>query len=558
MLLSLLISSVLIAATDQPQSGYWRAWLDCPGGELPFGLWLEKAAGNAESAQSQPVTWRGQILNDTERIEIPRVSIVADELWLEMSHYDSRIQARVLHAGKRLEGFWVKRRGQDRFSKLAFYATYHDEREPAPRFKSWESAGSTSVANFGGRWAVRFGQSEDLAVGVFKQSDDYQLTGTFLTTLGDYRFLAGQVAGATMRLSCFDGAHAFLFHASMLPGGELQGDFWSSAHWHETWKASRNADIELADSFEQTVWTGDQTTAALEYPDLNGELRSLRDEFTRGKVQILQIFGSWCPNCHDEGAYLGELQRRYQDRGLNIVGLAFELTDDLERNTEQLRRFQKLHQADYRILIAGPSDKAEATKALPVVDRIRSYPTTIFMDHRGRVRAVHSGFSGPATGDAHKKLRHKFEVLLESLFQEAEEQNLNFPGHLQSMTPVLLVESIEPCLDFWMRRLGFQKTAEVLEGQELGFVLLQREGVEIMLQSRKSMENDLPQLGSGKFHNPNLLYLRVADLQPFLKALEGVPVVQELRRTDYGAQEIFVRGPAGNVLGFAAFDRSDE
>ena len=135
---------------------------------------------------------------------------------------------------------------------------------------------------------------------------------------------------------------------------------------------------------------------------------------------MLVIFGSWCPNCNDATRLLVELDRKYRDRGLSIVGLAFEMTCELERDARQVRRYAEHHGIDYPLLAAGVSDKAEASKTLPLLDRIRSYPTTIFLHGDGRVRAVHQGYTGPATGAANDRLRADFRELIEELLAESE------------------------------------------------------------------------------------------------------------------------------------------
>jgi hypothetical protein len=123
---------------------------------------------------------------------------------------------------------------------------------------------------------------------------------------------------------------------------------------------------------------------------------------------------------------------------------------------------------------------------------------------------------------------------------------------MRKLTPVLFVEAIEPCLPFWVGRLGFEKTVEVPAGDALGFVILVRGTVEVMLQSRASVAGDLPALSRGLFASDGLaLYLEVDDLGPILKAVEGCEVVVPERRTPYGAHEIGVRAPGGFTVLFA-------
>ncbi len=122
---------------------------------------------------------------------------------------------------------------------------------------------------------------------------------------------------------------------------------------------------------------------------------------------------------------------------------------------------------------------------------------------------------------------------------------------MKKLTPALFVEKIEPCLAFWVDRLGFQKTVEVPEGNELGFVILVRDNVEVMLQSRASVAKDVPALAAET--SRSFLYVEVDKLAPILERLQGADIVVPVRKTSYGATEIAVRDPAGNVVAFAEF-----
>ena len=123
---------------------------------------------------------------------------------------------------------------------------------------------------------------------------------------------------------------------------------------------------------------------------------------------------------------------------------------------------------------------------------------------------------------------------------------------MKRLTPVLLVDEIEPCLAFWTDRLGFQKVAEVQHGDRLGFVILVRDGVQIMYETRALMAEDLPELASGATPGSMILYIDVSNIEQTVEALDGVDVVVPLRQTNYGRAEIYVREPAGNVVAFTA------
>ncbi len=126
---------------------------------------------------------------------------------------------------------------------------------------------------------------------------------------------------------------------------------------------------------------------------------------------------------------------------------------------------------------------------------------------------------------------------------------------MKKLTPVLVVEEIEPCLKFWVDRLGFQKTAEVPEGSKLGFVILAKDNVEIMYQSRASVNKDVPAFAGLKLSPSTFLYIEVEKLDPILERLKGAEVEVPERKTFYGAREIGVREPGGNHVLFAEFQR---
>jgi thiol-disulfide isomerase/thioredoxin len=398
----------------------FNAWLETPGGHLQFGLDLEQEADGA---------WSAFLVNGEERIAVPKVEFDGKELLLEIPHYDSRIRAHAVprlyshekgtdgqiremiyaSTGDCLEGEWEKRRSESEVARLPFRALQPPQWIPC----TW---GQVSYDAFGGRWSVDFETDDELAVAVFHSASRFcELRGTFLTATGDFRYLSGWQTAEAFGLSCFDGAHAFLFSAKPREDGTLAGDFWSGNWHHETWTAKRDENAQLADPFAQTRWNGTTKLADLTFPDLDGKKHSL-GEFA-GKATLLVVFGSWCPNCNDEAKVLAELDAKYKERGLCILGLAFELTGEPARDAEQVRIFANRHELTLPFFLCGTADKDEATKALGLVDRVRAFPTTIFVGADGLPKAIHSGFAGPATGEEHQKLRRDFEARIEALLR---------------------------------------------------------------------------------------------------------------------------------------------
>jgi thiol-disulfide isomerase/thioredoxin len=434
-----------LQAVGQPPAipdGYWNAWLESPGGALPFGLELRRPRGVDLNAPGDEV-WSAALINGPECIEISEAIWLMDtdgasETWtleLRFPHYDSVIRCQTALEGSMLSGQWVKTSSKDKLTQMSFQARYAGESDPQPlalnRFRPRPYPPGAQAPSLAPRYRVQFESSKDPAVGIFEVSEQQVVHATFLTTTGDYRYLAGNLDAGGLRLSCFDGAHAFLFTAERVPGRQvhgglatLSGHFYSRDTWHESWHAEPDAKIELPDPWqevglkpeaERPDWRRFQATA------LDGSRVELGKLAQPGQARLLVLFGSWCPNCHDEHRYLKELYAKYAARGLAITSLAFELGGDRKRDLAQLARYQSAMQLPWPIvLVADSTDKKLAAQAFPIVEEVKSYPTTLFIDASGAIRAVHSGFSGPATGAAYERLQRSFEEKVEALFTVAK------------------------------------------------------------------------------------------------------------------------------------------
>ena len=147
---------------------------------------------------------------------------------------------------------------------------------------------------------------------------------------------------------------------------------------------------------------------------------SLEDERFKNKVVLVQIMGSWCPNCLDESKYYSEFYKENKDKGLEIVALAFEYAKTKEKAFNSIARMQDRVGIEYSILLAqyGTSNKAQAQEKLPMLNHVLSYPTTIFVDKKGLVRKIHTGFNGPATGDKYMSFQKEFEDFVNHLLKE--------------------------------------------------------------------------------------------------------------------------------------------
>jgi thiol-disulfide isomerase/thioredoxin len=227
-------------------------------------------------------------------------------------------------------------------------------------------------ARVAGRWAVVFTDSDgsrEKGVGEFTQTGDH-VTGTFLAETGDHRYLEGQVRGKELFLSTFDGSHVFLYHAAVTADGALQGDFWSGLTGHETWTGVRDRKAALPDAYAVTHMKDPAQRFTVSFPDQSGKPTSLDDPQFRGKVLIVTLAGSWCPNCHDEAAFLEPFYREYRARGVEVVALMFEYFGDFAQAAEATQRFRRHYGIDYTTLIAGNLEQGGCGDELPMLDRV--------------------------------------------------------------------------------------------------------------------------------------------------------------------------------------------
>ncbi len=401
MMAMLLWSSCDNSADYTPAAGLWRATVTVPGGELPFHIEFL-----GEGDQRQAV-----LINGEERVPIQEMTFSPEGLALRLPAFNSTIQGKLQN--DRIDGTLTLVKSGGNEQVMPFTATFADE----ARFA--ESTSKTAI-DVSGRWQVSFldaSRNRTPAIGEFKQQGK-KVYGTFLTETGDYRFLEGVVDDSVMHLSCFDGAHAFLFRAKLNNNNVLEGDFWSGTKWHETWTAERNDDASLSDPYALTYIKDGYDRLDFTFPDSKGKPVSLKDEMYQGKVVLVVLSGSWCPNCHDKAAFLSPFYKKYREQGLEIICLMYEHYDDFARDAVQVDRFGKKFDIDYQLLVAGSSDKVKAAKTLPMLNKVISYPTTIFLDKKGNVRKIHTGFSGPGTGEYYERHIAGFTTTVEKLLAE--------------------------------------------------------------------------------------------------------------------------------------------
>ncbi len=370
-----------------------------PGGDLPFGLEIERE-------QDQDIAW---LVNGPERVRVSEVSIDGDRVSMQMPGYPHRLEATLSDGRLSGEVLFMRPGGETLRVRLI-----------AERDKPWrffpDSPGQAS--DFSGRWALDFTNPETgrqrSAIAVLSQQDG-EVNGTVLRNSGDERYLAGQVRGNTLMLSRFDGGSAILYLARIDDAGGIEGEYRGASGAFDRFTGRRDATAELEEEGLMSI-REDGEKLAFSFPDLDGNPVSLADERFRDKVVIVTIGGTWCPNCHDEAVFLREFLAGRRERGLEVVQLMFEYTDDPAEARALARGFAKEYRIDYPVLVAG--SYGDVSKALPIIEKFYAYPTMLVLDRQGNVVHTHTGFSGPATGEAYTRFAAEFGVLMDGLLEE--------------------------------------------------------------------------------------------------------------------------------------------
>jgi len=151
---------------------------------------------------------------------------------------------------------------------------------------------------------------------------------------------------------------------------------------------------------------------------LEGKTITLTDKKFENKPVIIQIMGSWCPNCMDESAYLSGVYKEYQKQGLEIIALAYEKTNDYEISKKQVTRLKTKFDIRYEILITSLTGKEKASESMAALNKIIAFPTTIFLNKQHDIVKIHTGFSGPATGNDYLAFKQKTEALINQLIKQ--------------------------------------------------------------------------------------------------------------------------------------------
>lgn len=352
------------------------------------------------------------IINAGEKITVDDIQQKGDSLLINLPFFEAKLNLQ--KTGNGYKGIWYKR------------TSIGDQSVPIKIEEGSERlvlSGAKAKYNVSGRWSVVFTKvdgKEYNAIAEFDQLGD-SLRGTFLTATGDYRYLEGVVKNDSLVMSTFDGTHAYFFSAKIMHDGKIgRGVFASGPAYKEVWVAVKDSLGSIDESKAQMQLKGVENKLHFRFPDLDSNLVGITDERFKNKVVVVQIMGSWCPNCMDETAFLSEYYSKNASRGVEVIGLAYEYINDFVIARKNLMRFKNKFNVQYPMLITGvtSADSLRTEKTLPEMTQIKAFPSMILIGKDGIVRKTHAGYAGPATGIHHQAFKKKFQEDIDALLAE--------------------------------------------------------------------------------------------------------------------------------------------
>ena len=387
--------------------GWYRAVLEidpAAGAELPFFLYLP--------AGGEP----GVLLNDGEKVPIEHrwrdrqveISLVNYE-WTIRAELDGQgdLVGRLVATHPVYKG--ELRAGETEVS-LPLRARQVARPDPAARFAL---EGSGPPADFAGSWRIvpetplDHSASQGVVYKAVLAQQAGEVRGDLIIDTGDLRFLGGNARGGSLALGTIDGSHFALLRATLEGPDRMTGELYLMRN-RSRFVGERRTDLSYTD-----------VQRPLGDVDLTGwEVPALAEERYRGKPVIVEIFGTWCTNCNDAVAMLGELYRTYHPQGLEVLGLAVEFTDDPAYAKRLVDRYAKRHQVPWQ-LVAITGDEQLGALLVPFDPDSFSVPITLFVRRDGKVAGGHRGYVGPTGGPDHAALRAEFERLTRTIVEPA-------------------------------------------------------------------------------------------------------------------------------------------
>jgi len=298
------------------------------------------------------------------------------------------------------------------------------------------SADTAAAPQISGSWDMRRvpqevkTASDNQTWNLFLRQSGAEVSGSILRVDGDTGFLVGRWQSGRLVLSHFAGQGPLLFEAKLNADGTLAIALNRGGNYIAVRKSEARAK-GVPDPPDPTRYTSvkDPTVPfRFSFPGLDGKIVSNTDPQFKGKVVILAIGGSWCPNCQDEAPFLVDLYKEFHSQGLEIAGLMFEADADPALARPRVQTFIRRFGIPYPMLLAGTPD--DIGQKIPQLVNFGAYPTSIFLGRDGRVRSVHAGFASQATGQEYVRLKGEVRSLVQRLLTENSQTSRAAAGGL--------------------------------------------------------------------------------------------------------------------------------
>lgn len=345
-----------------------------------------------------------------DKIKVTEIFEEGDSILFKMPVFVSEFTFKA--KGDSLVGLYYPK-GKGKGAPYKFYAL----KGKTDRFPWFTEVPKTNIS---GRWKYILNPNttkSDTLVAEFKQQGS-RFTGTILDPTGDMRFLEGKIAGNKFYMSGFDGGRASIFTAEIDGNGNLvNGKTMTSPANKPSWMALKDRNAQIAASKDIIRIKDGVKNFKFTVKDMFGKTFTSDDPSLKGKVLVVQASGSWCPNCLDETRLFQSLYEKYRNKGLEVISLMFE-EKDLESSAYRMQRFINQTGAKYRFFYAGSRSKQNKEDVLYPFEGVVAFPTTVFIDKKGEIRTVHTGFSGPGTGKHYDELVKETINIIEELLNE--------------------------------------------------------------------------------------------------------------------------------------------
>ena len=395
--LSVLLFSLVGCFGENPVEGNWRLDINLQDKKLPVLIQLDLPGEDG--------SLKGKLLNGGETLALDGMIKDDNTFVLDIAAHYSKLEGKI--KGNKITGNWM------RTNKENFAIPFSGGRTKSQSLYSEYTNHATSI-NLSGKWKIKLDEDK-YGLGLFSQEGS-RVQGSILTETGDYRFLDGYISENKLYLSGFDGVFSFILDG-VIDKNQFVATMVAGTSTKKKITAQRDNDFDLKDPLSMTNLTSDKALT-LSVTDIDGNKIDLAKGEYKGKAKVIQIFGSWCPNCHDETNFFVDWRGENSTlkNKVQFLALSFERTDSKEKAIRDLKKVRAKLKIDYDVALLGINKETKPEEFLPIETTI-AFPTTLFLDKNNVIQKIHTGFAGQATGEYFSAFKRDFTETIEKLVE---------------------------------------------------------------------------------------------------------------------------------------------